>query len=244
MTRWWRNSEILPKAARCISPLTVTMLRSRHGAISGRMCARRWLYAAFYCRDEIGLTPSQTFVDQGAEDIRYLFKLYPWEWMLRDEFARPLPSCTTRFIEPHGKPCCQTRGCCSAVGDGAGPSQPSARLFSGDPRCAELGDHYARKPLYSREGANVTLVDGASVSEGRDGHYGAEGFIEQALAPLPLFEKTFYPVVGAWIVGSTACGIGIREDNAPVTTNMSRFCRTPSSASAVPKRIAAPLRLG
>ena len=30
--------------------------------------------------------------------------------------------------------------------------------FEDDPQAAELGNSYVRKPLYSREGANVTLV--------------------------------------------------------------------------------------
>ena len=32
-----------------------------------------------------------------------------------------------------------------------------------------------------------------------------------------------YPVIGAWIVGDEAAGMGIREDATPVTTNVSRF---------------------
>ena len=32
-----------------------------------------------------------------------------------------------------------------------------------------------------------------------------------------------YPVIGSWLVDGYACGIGIREDRGPITTNTSRF---------------------
>ena len=44
----------------------------------------------------------------------------------------------------------------------------------------------------------------------------------QALHPLTAFEGN-YPVVGAWMVGDEAAGIGIREDRSRVTKNLSRF---------------------
>ena len=31
------------------------------------------------------------------------------------------------------------------------------------------------------------------------------------------------PVIGAWIVGDEAAGIGIREDDGPITGNLARF---------------------
>jgi glutathionylspermidine synthase len=65
-----------------------------------------------------------------------------------------------------------------------------------------------RKPLLSREGANIELfLDGRAVAEEK-GHYGAEGFIRQALAPLPNFSNQ-YPVLGSWLIDRTACGLSI-----------------------------------
>ena len=32
-----------------------------------------------------------------------------------------------------------------------------------------------------------------------------------------------YAVIGAWIVGDVAAGVGIREDDSPITKNTSRF---------------------
>jgi glutathionylspermidine synthase len=84
-----------------------------------------------------------------------------------------------------------------------------------------LGSSYVRKPLLSREGANVTIVDdkmGISV----DGPYGEEGYVRQEFHALPRFGDD-WAVIGSWVVAGKACGIGIREDDSPVTRNTSRF---------------------
>ena len=79
-----------------------------------------------------------------------------------------------------------------------------------------------RKPIYSREGANVELVSAGATLVEQTGPYGAEGFIRQAFAPLPNFSGQ-YPVLGSWLVDHTPCGLSIREDENPITGNTSRF---------------------
>ena len=46
--------------------------------------------------------------------------------------------------------------------------------------------------------------------------------IYQDVFPLPRFDGNF-PVLGSWIVGDTACGLGIRESAELITRNTSRF---------------------
>ena len=31
------------------------------------------------------------------------------------------------------------------------------------------------------------------------------------------------PVIGGWVIGGECAGVGIREDDGPITTNFSRF---------------------
>ena len=81
---------------------------------------------------------------------------------------------------------------------------------------------YAIKPLLSREGANVTLVENETVLQETAGEYGEEGFIYQQLQKLPCFDGN-YPVIGSWLIGGSPAGIGIRETNSLVTDNFSRF---------------------
>jgi len=101
-------------------------------------------------------------------------------------------------------------------------------LFPGHPNLLEARfgdagsmDAWVRKPLLSREGANVTL-HAAGEEIQTEGEYGEEGFVYQALAPLRCFDGK-YPVIGSWLVGEEAAGIGIRESDTPVTTNTSQF---------------------
>ena len=52
--------------------------------------------------------------------------------------------------------------------------------------------------------------------------YGSEGWVYQAPCLLPNFEGN-HAVIGAWIVGDAPAGIGIREDDTPITRDTSRF---------------------
>ena len=82
--------------------------------------------------------------------------------------------------------------------------------------------NYVRKPLLSREGANIAVVrDGQT--EYTYGEYGAEGFVYQALAPIPNLGGN-YPVLGSWIIADQGpAGMGIREDRSRITGDRSRF---------------------
>ena len=79
-----------------------------------------------------------------------------------------------------------------------------------------------RKPLYSREGANIELVRGGSAVDPAMGPTAREGFVRQALAPLPQFDGN-YAVLGSWIAAGQPCGLSVREDASPITKNSSRF---------------------
>lgn len=163
------------------------------------------------------------FVDDERRQIDLLFKLYPWEWVFADSFGQAEPMRHVGFIEPAWKAILSNKGILPMLWD-MEPGHPNLlpAFFEDDPRAGELGRSYARKPLHSREGANVTLYDGSRIVDREGGTYGAEGFIRQALAPIPNFDGNF-ATIGSWIVGDEACGIGIREDATPITKNTSRF---------------------
>jgi glutathionylspermidine synthase len=73
---------------------------------------------------------------------------------------------------------------------------------------------FVEKPFFSREGENIT-VD-TTFPESRP------QMIYQAYHELPSFSG-HYPVIGSWIIGSEAAGMGIREGTTPITNNWSRF---------------------
>jgi glutathionylspermidine synthase len=173
--------------------------------------------------EDIGLRDDGSFADLDDRSIELVFKLYPWEWMFHDAFGARLADAPTRWIEPPWKAILSNKGILPLLWE-MFPDHPNLlpAFFEDDPNAAQLGASFVRKPLYSREGANVTLIsDGVTVVE-QEGPYGAEGFIRQALAPLPNFSQQ-YPVLGSWLIDHTPCGLSIREDENPITGNTSRF---------------------
>lgn len=58
---------------------------------------------------------------------------------------------------------------------------------------------YCKKPVFSREGANVTLVKNGQVLEQTNGDYGEEGYVYQELVDIPSFDDK-YPVIGSWVL--------------------------------------------
>jgi glutathionylspermidine synthase len=173
--------------------------------------------------EAIGRTPQGLFVDAKNVPIDLLFKLYPWEWMMRETFGAYLPGASTQFVEPPWKAILSNKGILPLLW-AMYPNHPNLlpAYFDDDEKAAELGDSYARKPLYSREGANVDLVLGGRVIDQDSGGYGAEGFVRQALAPLPQFDGQ-HVVLGSWIAAGRPCGLSVREDASPITKNSSRY---------------------
>ena len=173
--------------------------------------------------EDIGWREEGGFVDLDNRDIAFAFKLYPWEWMFRDAFGTKLAEAPTRWIEPPWKAVLSNKGILPLLWE-MFPGHPNLlpAYFEDDPRAEALGASYVRKPLYSREGANVALVSAGVALAQQDGPYGAEGFIRQAFAPLRNFGGQ-YPVLGSWLVDHTPCGLSIREDASPITGNNSRF---------------------
>ncbi len=212
---------------------------------------------------------AHAFLDPGEEQMFSIFKLYPWEAMLAEEFG-PAALETyqqMRWIEPVWKMLLANKGILpilwelypghellleahfagggpaaaapveppatawSAVpntGFGSGNSQPYSTLA---PETTSLARSHAmrsfvRKPLLSREGANVTIVrDGVTVFETPGSYQGRQ--IVQALAPGAVFAAESgpprHPVLGLWMVDQECCGMGIRESRTPVTDNLSSF---------------------
>jgi glutathionylspermidine synthase len=165
---------------------------------------------------------SGAFVGPDDEALPCVFKLYPWEWMVREEFGKYLGQAETLWIEPPWKMVLSNKGILPVLG----------KIFPRHPNLLEaqfdspgLLMSYAKKPLLGREGANITLHQPGSDRE-TAGPYGAEGFIYQDCAALAVFDGVS-PIVGSWVIGheegGAAAGIGIRESADPIITNTSQF---------------------
>lgn len=178
------------------------------------------LDSSIFTIEEIGWDGAQ-FVGPQDQPLTTVFKLYPWEWMIREEFGKYLSKMDTAWMEPAWKMLLSNKGILPVLWE-MYPNHPYLLAASFEP---SDGEEWVRKPLLGREGGNVTLHRaGQEIETGGD--YGEDGFVYQDLAPLKDFDG-MYPVIGSWVIGheegDSAAGIGIRESDIPITTNLSRF---------------------
>ena len=177
----------------------------------------------FVAIDALGHDREGRFVDGDGHVVVAAFKLYPWEDLFREAYAPILMRSGTLFIEPPWKAILSNKAILPLLWERhRGHPNLLPCYFDGDPAAAEFGDHWVKKPFFSREGWDVELADGALRERGPDGGYGAEGHVVQALAPLSRIDGR-YAVLGSWVVGTEAAGLSVREDESRITRNVSRF---------------------
>lgn len=171
--------------------------------------------------DEIGWdTYEQVFRDIEGQPIRNIFKLYPYEWLIFDAFGENImrDRAQAHWIEPSWKMILSNKAILPILWQ-LFPESPYLLPAYFDN--VDLKD-YVKKPILSREGANVTVVKDNKYVVHTEGEYGEEGFIYQQLCPLPENDGNF-ALIGSWVIGQEAAGIGIRESNTLITDNGSRF---------------------
>lgn len=163
---------------------------------------------------------NDSFYLSNGDVINCMFKLYPWEVMLEEEFGRLIPETEMIWIEPIWKMIMSSKMSLVILyemyGSESGlipPAFESPDLLDGS---------YAKKPISGREGSNVTLMRNGGLLEFTDGDYSDDKFIYQSLIDIKDFDGR-YPVIGSWVIGGESCGIGIRETSTRVTDNMSNF---------------------
>lgn len=66
--------------------------------------------------DDIGLGEKGQFTDLQDQVIANLFKLYPWEFMLREMFSTKLEDAGVRWLEPAWKSIISIKRCCRCCG--------------------------------------------------------------------------------------------------------------------------------
>lgn len=177
--------------------------------------------------EEIGWdTLSGRFVDNRLKFIRAIFKLYPWEWLTTDEFAGHVLDTldngggtgSTLWIEPAWKMLLSNKALLAILWE-LYPGHPHLLpAYLDGPRELAATTGWAAKPLLGREGEGVTLHPPGTPLPPEPG----ETCCYQALAPLPVFDGN-HVVLGAWVVGDEAAGLGIRESSGLITDSYARF---------------------
>lgn len=163
----------------------------------------------------------ERFVDLQDQTVDCMFKLYPWEWMMEQSFADELLKSRKAmdWIEPAWKMLLSNKAILPILWE----------LFPNHPNLLEAYfDHpqgmtdYVRKPLLSREGANIEMFARGLCIEKSDGIYGNKAFVCQKRAGVPCYDGN-YPIIGSWVIDGEAGGMGIRESKSYITNDSSRF---------------------
>ena len=172
--------------------------------------------------EDIGRTAEGRFTDAENRLIETIFKLYPWEMLFADEFASSLSSSRATWLEPPWKAILSNKGALALLWERS-PGHPNLlpTHFDASPSSA-LPPGWVRKPLCSREGANVEIVTSTGERVASQGPYTDFPYIRQAFHALPRFAGR-YALVGSWIVGDLAAGLGMREDDSLITRDTARF---------------------
>nr|WP_314264263.1 glutathionylspermidine synthase family protein [uncultured Moellerella sp.] len=171
--------------------------------------------------DDIGLGEKGEFTDTEDQVIANLFKLYPWEFMLREIFSTKLEDAGVRWLEPAWKSIISNKALLPMLWE-MFPNHPNLLpAYFADDKSANL-ESYVIKPLFSREGANIRIIENGKEIASADGPYGEEGMIIQQFHPLPKFDGN-YTLIGSWLVNDQAAGICVREDSSLITQDLSRF---------------------
>ena len=171
--------------------------------------------------EDIGLGEKGQFTDTQDQVISNLFKLYPWEYMLREMFSTKLEDAGVRWLEPAWKSIISNKALLPMLWE-MFPNHPNLlpAYFAEDD--FPPMEKYVVKPIFSREGANVSIIENGKTLEAVEGPNGEEGMIVQAFYQLPKFGDS-YTLIGSWLINDQPAGIGIREDRALITQDLSRF---------------------
>ena len=199
--------------------------------------------------EDVGLGNDGRFYDNSKAyenepvHLEVIFKLYPWEYMLEQEFGQAAfkdmaniegvdgsYAGGTFWIEPPYKLLWSNKALFAVLW----------QLFGDDPRGRYLlptyfeGEQpesmtdYVRKPFLGREGANVEIFRNGEQMLSIPGHYDTSSCVVQAFHPLPAFyhgseETPLHPMCGIWMADGEPVALGIRECEGLVTDNSSFF---------------------
>ena len=179
--------------------------------------------------EDIGYdSDTQQFVDLNNQPIEALFKLYPLEWMTTTEYAPHMLNSATQFFEPAWKLLLSNKALLGKLWQ-KHPNHPYLLpTYFNRYDITDRNAIWVKKPLLGREGANVFYyeksngLEFAAKGSEHSNFYANAGYIYQQKFELPNFDG-MYPVIGSWVVGDVACGMGLREDFTAVTGNDSHF---------------------
>lgn len=178
---------------------------------------------------DMGLTDNGIFVDLDNQHIQNCFKLYPWEWMMDEQFGSAIQGSDTTWLEPAWKMLLSNKAMLVKLW----------ALNIGHPLLLESyaqanlvpDGRWAKKAIHGREGSNIYTFnkqDGAVVTNelAQGSHdvpdYDKWGYMFQKWTDISTHDG-YRPILGSWVIGDQACGMSVREDKNLVTGNDAFF---------------------
>lgn len=184
------------------------------------------------------------FVDLQDREMKYWFKLYPWEWMMDDQFGQYLSQKSSGIVEPIWKTILSNKGMLPLLYEmfpdhpnilpaSFENNLPTSDLdwfnFESQATVEEL-EAYGRgeinigdfviKPMLSREGANIDLIQNGKLTKKTTGDYTGPRIYQKRAE---LYQQDgAYAVIGSWIVGNIAAGMIIRDHNQEIVQDTSK----------------------
>lgn len=172
---------------------------------------------------EIGFSADGHFTDTNEQVIERLFKLYPWEWMVKEPFYAEMSAQRSRFIEPMWKMMLSNKALLPILWE-LHPGHPL--LLPAAWSREEMNRHgihqWVEKPIYGREGEGVSIYEYGTPSVRARGTAESEKMIYQQRTSLFQAGGRHF-VWGLWMVDGNCCGLSARGDASPITGNLSRF---------------------
>lgn len=162
------------------------------------------------------------FVDAEGTPVRSIFKLYPWEMMVQEQFWRfvmerfPSP----QWIEPLWKMMFSNKALLAVLWEMYPNHENLLPCYVDGPRDMTS---FVRKPKLGREGANVSIYKNGSMEVETQGRYADSGWVYQATSASTKIADR-YAVIGSWLIADQGpAGVGIRESEQPIVGNTSTF---------------------
>jgi glutathionylspermidine synthase len=174
--------------------------------------------------EDIGRSAEDHYTDCEDQVIDTIFKLYPWEFLFADEYSIYLEASGATWFEPPWKSILSNKGALALLWE-LHPGHPNLlpTFFEGPgDNTSPLSPNWVRKPLFSREGANIQLLTEAGEYVDTPGPYADSPCVRQQFHPLPRFGEN-YALIGSWVIGDQPAGLGVREDHSLISRDTARF---------------------
>ena len=200
--------------------------RPRHAEVEGTikymagLMRRAGIQVTLMAMHRMGWDPKQhAFVDHDGRPIRHCYKLYPWEWMLREPFAKWVETSQCSYIEPPWRLLLGSKGILCVISELFG-DHPAVVACHTTPE--KLGSSYVSKPLFGHEGHNVTIHRDGVAIESLAGEYGDEAKVFQGFVEGQRCDG-YLPQFGVWMVRDKPAAICIRETSGSIISANSAF---------------------